>query len=106
MTGRVVYLHFKFEAIVGQLHVRVAHSYKARIGFGVRQVVGDVGERRAARLELLNERERLFYRLVHGMWNISQSVQDQLIEPFEQRHRGIRNRAEVGEIGGPPKPET
>jgi len=39
------------------------------------------------------------------MWNISQGVQDQLVEPLQQRHRRARNLAEVGEIGGPPKPE-
>src|ERR1700674_5294631 len=86
--------------------MRVAHSNKALIRLCVRQVVGNVREPRAARLELLNESERLFHRLMHGMWNISQGVQDQLVEPLQQRHRRVRNLAEVGEIGGAPKPET
>src|SRR6202158_1740695 len=86
--------------------MRVAHSYEALIRLGVRQVVGDVGEPRAARLEVLNEGERLLHRLMHGMWNISQGVQDQHVETFQKRHRRVRNLAEVGEIGGPPKPET
>ncbi len=46
--------------------MRAAHFYKAFIRLGVRQVVGDVREPRAARLELL------------------------------KRHRGVRNHAEVG----------
>src|SRR5437773_1626160 len=86
--------------------MRVAHCQKARIGLGVWQVVGNVREPRAARLELLNESERLLHRLVHGMWNISQGVQDQLVETFQKRHRRVGNLAEVGEIGGPPKPES
>ena len=88
------------------MHLRVAHAYKALIRLGVRQVVGDVREPSAARLKLLNESERLLHRLMHGMWNISQGVQDQLVETFQKSHRRVRDLAEVGEIGGPPKPET
>src|SRR5260370_35443694 len=86
--------------------MRPAHSYQALICLSVRQVVSDVREPRAARLELLNEGERLLHRLVHGMWSIPQSVQHELVESLEQRHRRIRNLAEVGQIGDPPEPES
>src|SRR5258708_33341775 len=86
--------------------MRAAHFHEALIRLGVRQVVSDVREPRAARLELLNECERLFHRLMHGMWNVSKGVQDQFVETLQQRHGRIRNLAEVSEIGGPPKPET
>ena len=80
-------LHFKFEAIVSELHMRVAHFYQALVGFGMRQIVSDVREPRAARLELLNERERLLDGLMHGMWNIAQRVQHQFVESLQERHR-------------------
>src|SRR5712664_1193221 len=86
--------------------MRVAHFYEARIRLGVRQVVGDVREPSAARLEMLNECESLLHRLMHGMRNIAQSIQDQLVESLEQRHRGVGNLAEVCEISGPPEAET
>ena len=86
--------------------MRVTLSSKALICLGVRQVVRDVGEPRAARLESLNECEGLLYCLVHGMRDISQGVQHQIVESFEQCHRRVRNLAEVGQVGGSPKPET
>ena len=65
----------------------VAHFYQALIRFRVWQVMSDVCEPGTARLELLNERERLLDGLMHGMWNIAQRVQHQLIETFQERHR-------------------
>jgi len=69
-------LHIKFEAIVGQLHMREAHSKKASIRLGMRQVVRDVREPRAAGLELLNDSQGLLDGLMHGMGNIAEGVQD------------------------------
>src|SRR5260370_25084910 len=86
--------------------MREAHFYKTLIRLGVRQVVGDVREPRAARLELLNERERLFHRLVHGMWSIPQSIQHQFVESHKQGHRPVRNLAEIRKIDGPAKAEA
>jgi len=53
----------------------MAHFQEPLIRFRVRQVVGDVCEPCTARIELLNKRERLFYRLMHGMWNVAESIQ-------------------------------
>src|SRR5882762_2691367 len=40
------------------------------------------------------------------MRNITESVQDQFVETLQERHRGVRNVAEVGEIGGTSEPEA
>jgi len=79
-SGGRIGLHFKLETIVGQLHMWKTHFYKAFVCFSVRQVMSDVGEPRAAGLELLDEDERLVHCLMHGMWNVPESVQDQLVE--------------------------
>jgi hypothetical protein len=68
---------------------------KALISFLVRQVVSDVREPRAPRLELLNESKRLVDGLMHRMGNVAQGVENQFIEAFEKRHGRIGKLAEV-----------
>ena len=72
----------------------------------MRQIVSDVREPGAARLEAIDEGESLLHGLVHGMGNISQGVQDEFVETFKQGHRGIRQNAEISEIGSTAKTET
>src|SRR5260221_85541 len=77
-------LHLKLETVVSELHVRESHLAQALVGFRVGQIVSDVGEPCTARIELPDERERLVNRLVHGMWDVTQRVDDQVVEALEQ----------------------
>src|SRR5205085_6612254 len=38
--------------------------------------------------------------------DVAQRVEDEFVEPFEQRHRRIRKGAEIGEIGGASEAKT
>src|ERR1700674_130139 len=76
-------LYFEVKPIVGQLHLREAPLAQTLIGFSVWEVVRDVGEPRAAGLELLDESESLFNRLVHRMGNVTQRIEHQFVESLE-----------------------
>ena len=62
--------------------------------FRMRQLVRDVREPRAPRLQLADEREGLLDGLVHRMRHVTQRVENQVIQVGEQQLRRIRNRAE------------
>ena len=91
---------FDCEAVVGEMDIGVAESAQALGGFGVGQVVGDVGEPGAARVELLDEGEGLIHGLVHGMGNVAECIEDQFVEILQQSEGGVGKGAEVGEVGG------
>ena len=56
------------------MDVRIAELAQALIGFGVGQIVSDVGEPGAARIEFFDQRQGLIDGLMHGMRNIAQGV--------------------------------
>src|SRR5260370_10319942 len=99
-------LHFKFETIVSQLHVREANFLEPVVGLGVRQIMGNVREPGAAGLEPLNDGKGLFHGLVHGMGNVPQRVEDEYVEIFQQGHRRVWNFAEISEISGTAEAEA
>jgi len=43
---------------------------------------------------------------MHGMRNIAEGVDDEVVEVFEERHGGFRKAAEIGEISGAAKAEA
>jgi len=65
--------------------------------------VSDVREPGASGLEFVDESEGLFDGLMHGMRNIAEGVDDEVVEVFEERHGGFRKAAEIGEISGAAK---
>ena len=77
-------LHIKFEAIVGQVHMREAHSNEAFIRCGVGQVMGDVREPGAARPEFLHQFKSSCHRLVHGVRLVAQRVDHQIVQVHQQ----------------------
>jgi len=99
-------LHVEPEAIVGELDVGIAGLAEAFVGGGVGKFMSDVGEPGAAGLELVNQGEGLLDGLVHGMRNIAESVEDEVVEVFEKRHGGFGKAAEIGEIRGAAKAEA
>ena len=99
-------LHFKLETIVGQSHVREAHSYEALVGFGVSQIMGDMREPCAARPKSLDYGKCLFDGLVHGMRNIPQRIENEFVEIFQQGHGRVWNLAEISEISGAAEAEA
>jgi len=104
--GRGVGLHVEVEAVVGELDVGIAGFAEAFVGGGVGKFVSDVREPGAAWLELVNESEGLFDGLVHGMRNIAESVDDEVVEVFKERHGGFREAAEIGQIRGAAEAEA
>src|SRR5208337_4959999 len=104
--GGRVGLDVEVEAVVGELDVGIAGLAKAFVGGSVGKFVSDVREPGAARLELVNEGEGLLDGLVHGMRDIAESVDDEVVEVFEERHGGFGEAAEIGEIRGAAEAET
>src|SRR5690348_17596319 len=76
------------------------------ISFGVRQIVRDVGKPRGARFQLLDESQGLLHGLVHGMRNVTQSIQDQHVKAGQQRQGGVGNGTEVRQVRGTPETKT
>jgi hypothetical protein len=99
-------LHIKLQAIVGELDVMQAELAEALVGVRVRQIVSDVGEPSATGAELLNKGERLLDGLVHGMRDIAEGVENEVVETFEQSGRGRRQGAEIGEVGSAAEAKT
>jgi hypothetical protein len=99
-------LHVEVEAVVGELDVGIASFAEAFVGGGVGKFVSDVRKPGAARLEFVNESEGLFDGLVHGMRNIAESVDDEVVNIFEERQGGFGEAAEIGEIRGAAEAET
>jgi len=104
--GRGVGLHVEVEAVVGELDVGIAGFAEAFVGGGVGKFVSDVREPGAAWLELVNQGEGLFDGLVHGMGNIAEGVDDEVVNVFEERQGGFGEAAEIGEIRGAAEAEA
>ena len=103
---RFVHLHFDIEAVIGKMHVFVALHAEAFVGLRVRQIVSNVREPRASRLQRFDQRQSLIHGLMHGVRNIAQRIKNQLIEIVQQRKRRIGNGAEVGQVSSPAKAEA
>ena len=86
------------QSVVRQLHVGKSRVAQSLVRFRVRQIVRDVREPRAPRPQLLHQRQRLRHRLMHRMRNIPQRIDDQIVQPLQQRHRRFRQRAEIRQI--------
>ena len=65
----------------------------------VSELMAEVNEIRHARLQPFDHADRFGQAQVGGVWPFTQGVEDQHIQPFEQRHRGIRDCFGVGDIG-------
>src|ERR1700722_1658160 len=86
------------EPIVSQGNIGVSGLRQPRNRFGVRQFVRNVREPRAARLEFSDQFQRLLHGLMHRMRNISQRINNQIVQIREQRFRTFRQLAEVRKI--------
>ena len=64
------------------------------------QVVADMREPRALRLQLRHQRQRLLHIRMHRMRHVAQRVQDEIIQPGQQFLRFFRHAAEIGEVCG------
>ncbi len=104
--GRRIGLDVEVKAVVGELDVGIAGFAEAFVGGGVREFVSDVREPGAAGLELVNQGEGLFDGLVHGMGNIAEGVEDEVVEVFKERDGGFGKTAEIGEIRGAAEAEA
>ena len=88
MTRRsLVDLHLKVETVVRELHVRESHPAQPLVRFRVRQIMRDVRKPGAAGLQQLNKGKRLVHRLVHGMRDVTQRVDNQVVKVFEEGAR-------------------
>lgn len=103
---RFVHFDLDFEAVVGELNIGIAESSQAFVGFGMGQVVSDMGEPGAAGIQLFDEGESLIDGLMHGVRNVAQSVEDKFIEIVQESERGIRDGTEVGEVSSTAKAES
>ena len=83
LYGRRFRCHFQSQSVIGQFHEGVAGLEQSRIGLLVRQIVGNVCEPGPLGLQAIDQRQRLLHRLMHGMRNIPQRIQNQLIQIFE-----------------------
>jgi len=99
-------LHVEVEAVVGKLDVGIAGFAEAFVSGGVGKFVGDVREPGASGLEFVDEGEGLFDGLVHGMRNIAEGIDDEIVDVFEERDGGFGKAAEIGEICGAAKAEA
>jgi len=106
LDGRRIGLHVELEAVVGKLDVGIAGLTDTFVGGGVGKFVSDVREPGAAGLKFVDEGEGLFDGLVHGMGNVAEGVDDEVVEVFEERDAGFREAAEIGEICGAAKAEA
>jgi hypothetical protein len=97
---RKVDLHVKLQTIVSKVDVAAAELAQALSGFHVRQIVGDVREPGATGTQLVNERERLFDGLVHGMRGVAESVKDEIVKIFQQSCGGCGQGTEIGQVRG------
>ena len=88
----------KPEAVVRELHVRVAEILQPLIGGLVGQIVRNVRKPGALRLQPIDERERLLDGLMHRVRNVAKRVEDKIVEVFEERNAGFREPAEVGQV--------
>ena len=74
--GRGLRFHLQLQSVIGELHVRVACFAQAFVGSFVAQIMSDVREPRPLWFQLIDQCQRLLYRLVHRVWNIPQRVHD------------------------------
>ncbi len=86
---------FEDEAIIREANV----GGKAGISFFVSEIVADVSEPGVAGFEFLDEGEGLSDARVHGMRGVAEGVEDEVVEIVEEGFGGVREGAEVGEIG-------
>ena len=80
--------HLELQPVVRQPHI----LGQARIRFRVAQVVADVREPRALRLQFLDQRQRLLDVRMRRVRHVAQRVQNEIVEPAEQRFRAFRHR--------------
>ena len=72
----------------------------------VAQVVADVREPGMIGLEFFDERERLLDIRVHGMGHEAKCVEDEMVEPVQERLRRFWNGTEVSKISSVSKAKT
>src|ERR1700747_3502595 len=65
--------------------------------------MSDVREPGAFGLETVDESQSLLDGLVHGMWNVAQGIDDEIVKAFEEGGGGVQQRIEIGEVGGAAK---
>ncbi len=99
-------MHVKLQAIVGELHMMPSELAEALVGLRVRQIVSDVREPRATRSKLLNKGERLLDGLVHGVRDVAEGVENEVVEIFQQSGGGRGQGTEIGEVGGAAETKT
>jgi len=106
LDGGRVGLDVEVKAVVGKLDVGIAGLAEALVGGGVGKFVGDVRKPGVARLEFVHQGEGLLDGLVHGMGNIAESVEDEVVEVLEKGSGGFGKAAEIGEIRGAAEAEA
>jgi len=80
--------------------VRKTLAGEAHVGLSMGEVVGDVGKPGAARREVGDDGEGLLDGEVHGVGDVAEGVEDEVVEVAEERTGGVGEMGEVGEIGG------
>src|SRR5689334_9008544 len=79
---------------------------KSPVRLLVRQIMRDVREKGAARLELFHQAQRIRDRGMRGMRAMTERVKKQDVQPAQLLLRFRRNLAEVGEVCGGAEAET
>ena len=85
-------LQADFEAIVSQPDIR----RKQRFVPGVQQIVADVGEEGAARMEQIHRADRLRDRGMSGVRLVTQRVEEERIETAEEIQGSLGDLAMIG----------
>src|SRR5581483_5835265 len=85
----------EFHPVIRQAHVVRQHG----VGRGMRQVVANMREERALRLEFFHDAQRVCHCRVRRMRLVSQRIQKENVEISQLLERLLRHFAEVGQIG-------
>ena len=83
------------EAVVGELHA----GGEGGVGGGVAEVVADVGEEGAAGAEFFGDGDCFVEGEVGDVGAVAEGVEDQDVEPFQQRQAFVRDAVGVGAVG-------
>src|SRR5215468_5736404 len=72
----------------------------------MRKIVRDMCKPSAARLEAVDQRQRLLNRLVHRMRRVAKRIKDEYIEILQEGNRRLWHCTEIGKVGRVAKTKT
>src|SRR5207237_2486048 len=92
----VLILEIQLQAIVRKLYVLRQRG----VGFGMAQIVRNMGEKSALRTQSLHQFQRILHIGVRRMRAVAQRIEKKNVQVAEFGKRRLRDVAEIGEVSG------